>query len=88
VVGTLNQDAWRAFEEDWRREGELVALSAVRLGFIGLFVFGMVLGPWALARVWQAESYGVRTTLGEMLGWIATFFGLVHVAFVVMYLSL
>jgi hypothetical protein len=80
---------WQELEADWRLyEGEQVALSAVRLGFIGLFLFGVVLGPWALARVWQAESLGVRTNLGEVLGWVATFLGLMHVAFGIMYLSL
>ena len=47
----------------------------------------MVLGPWALARVWQAEGLGVRTNLGEVLGWVATFVGLMHGAFLSMYLS-
>lgn len=80
---------WQELEADWRLyEGEQVALSAVRLGFIGLFLFGVVLGPWALARVWRAEGLGVRTNLGEVLGWMATFLGLVHGAFLVMFLSL
>lgn len=80
---------WQELEPDWQHyEGEQAALSAVRLGFIGLFVFGVVLGPWALAKVWRAEGFGVRTNLGEMLGWVATFFGLVHLAFGVMFLSL
>lgn len=87
-MGTPDKEAWNAFEEDWRQQGALAAHSAVRLGFIGLFVFGVVLGPWALARVWRAETYGVRTNLGELLGWLATFLGLVHLAFGVMYLSL
>lgn len=84
----LDDGLWHELEEDWRLyEGEQVALSAVRLGFIGLFLFGVVLGPWALARVWQAEGLGVRTNLGEVLGWVATYVGLMHGAFLAMYLS-
>ena len=61
----------------------LLGASAVGL----LFLFGVVLGPLALARVWQAEGLGVRTNLGEVLAWVATFVGLMHGAFLAMYLS-
>lgn len=84
-----DDDLWRELEAEERRfQGDQVAQSAIRLGFVGLFVFGFVLGPWALARVWRAESLGVTTNLGEVLGWSATYVGLLQLAFAVMWLGL
>jgi len=80
---------WERFEEGWRRyEGEAAAQAAVRLGFLGLFVFGIVLGPMALVRVWRADTFGVRADLGEILGWMASLVGLVHISVAYLLLSL
>lgn len=79
---------WQQFEAEFRRfEGEKAAHAAVTLGAVGLVVLGLVFGPWALTKVWQAEGLGVRTTLGELLGWFAALVGMLQVlvfAFVVL----
>ena len=54
------------------------------LAVIGLFVFGIVLGPIAMILANKAESYGVPAPGGKILGLIDTIFGLI---IIVIYLS-
>lgn len=53
-------------------EGESRAKTSLILGVIGLFVFGIVLGPIAIAQASKAESLGASATGGKVLGWIDT----------------
>lgn len=41
------------------------------LGIIGLFVFGIILGPLAIMKANEAQRGGVDATAGKVVGWIA-----------------
>lgn len=62
------------------QRGTRAATQAVVLGLIGMLVFGVILGPLALLRAEQAARCGVRSHRGEILGWIATYAGLLQLA--------
>jgi FtsH-binding integral membrane protein len=58
-----------------QRKGRGHRSTAWILAVIGLFVFGIVLGPIAMVMAGKAESYGVRAPGGKILGLIDTIFG-------------
>ncbi|MFI7744270.1 hypothetical protein [Kocuria rhizosphaericola] len=56
-------------------QGENHKRNSVILGVVGLFIFGIVLGPLALWQASKAEALGVKSTAGKVLGWIDLAFG-------------
>ena len=56
-------------------QGENHKRNSVILGVVGLFLFGIVLGPLAIWQASKAETLGVRSTAGKVLGWIDLAFG-------------
>lgn len=65
-------------------EGQSKAKTALICGIIGLFIFGIVLGPIAIAQANKAESLGTKATAGKVLGWIDTIFGLIAIVYFVL----
>lgn len=53
-------------------EGQSNATTSLVLGIIGLFAFGIILGPLAIYFAGKAERNGVQATAGKVLGWIVT----------------
>lgn len=47
------------------------ARTSLICGIIGIFIFGLVLGPIAIWQAGKAEALGVRATPGKVTGWIA-----------------
>lgn len=68
-------------------EGAKKAKLSLILGIVGLFVFGIVLGPIAIVQANRAESLGAKATGGKVLGWIDLLFGLLGVVIVLMNMS-
>lgn len=56
-------------------QGQNHKRNSVILGVIGLFLFGIILGPLALWQASKAEALGVKATAGKVLGWIDLIFG-------------
>lgn len=65
-------------------EGQSKAKVALICGIVGLFLFGIVLGPIAIVQANKAESLGVKATGGKVLGWIDTIFGVIGLIIVIM----
>lgn len=68
-------------------DGQSKAKSALIIGIIGLFVFGIILGPIAIVQANKAESLGTKATGGKVLGWIDLIFGLIGIVLIIMNLS-
>jgi len=68
-------------------EGQSKAKIALVLGIIGLFLFGIILGPIAIVQANKAESLGAKATAGKVLGWIDTIFGILGIVLVLMNMS-
>ena len=88
---TLPSDAVQALLEQQRfahndlltRTGQGHRSTAWILAVIGLFVFGIILGPIAMIVANKAESYGVPAPGGKILGLIDTIFGVLIILFYV-----
>jgi|SRR5690625_564582 len=52
-------------------EAQQASQTALVLGIIGLFVFGIILGPLAIMKANEAQRGGVDATAGKVVGWIA-----------------
>ena len=57
------------------REAATAAETSLILGIVGLFIFGIVLGPLAIWQASKAEKMGRSATPGKILGWIDTILG-------------
>jgi uncharacterized Tic20 family protein len=64
-------------------EGEKAARTSLILGIIGLFVFGIILGPLAIVKAKKAERLGVKATAGMVLGWIAAILSVIGIIYYV-----
>lgn len=64
-------------------EGESKAKLSLILGIVGLFVFGIILGPIAIIQAGKAEALGVSATAGKVLGWVDTIGGVLGLIFAV-----
>ncbi|GAA2031653.1 hypothetical protein GCM10009720_09850 [Yaniella flava] len=53
-------------------EGQSASTTSLVLGIIGLFTFGIILGPLAIYFAVKAERNGVSATPGKVIGWIVT----------------
>ena len=53
-------------------EGQSASTTSLVLGIIGLFTFGIILGPLAIYFAAKAERNGVSATPGKVIGWIVT----------------
>jgi uncharacterized Tic20 family protein len=62
-------------------DGEKAARTSLILGIVGLFVFGIVLGPLAILQSRKAERQGHKATAGMVLGWIATILSIVAIVY-------
>ncbi|QCU78044.1 hypothetical protein E7744_07480 [Citricoccus sp. SGAir0253] len=60
-------------------EAEKAAQMSLILGILGLFFFGLVLGPIAIIQANKAEKLGKAATAGKVLGWIDTIWGLLAI---------
>lgn len=65
------------------QEGQSAATTSLVLGIIGLFAFGIVLGPLAIFFAGKAERNGVPATAGKVLGWIVTILWALGVVFII-----
>jgi len=65
-------------------EGQSKATAALVCGIIGLFVFGLILGPIAIVMANKAESLGVKATGGKVLGWIDLIFGVLVIGYIIL----
>lgn len=68
-------------------EGQSKAKTALILGIVGLFIFGIILGPLAIVQANKAEALGVKATGGKVLGWIDTIFGLIGIVYMIFALT-
>lgn len=76
--GTNPNDVQGAMYQDFLlRTGRSHRSSAFTLGIIGLFVFGIILGPLAISAAGKAEAHGVPAPGGKVLGVIDTIFGII-----------
>ena len=69
-------------------KGQSHASTSLVCGIIGLFLFGLVLGPIAIAQAGKAEALGVKATGGKVLGWIDLIFGILGVRFFLVSMSM
>lgn len=77
-LGSSPNDMQGAIYQDYLlRTGRSHRSSAFVLGIIGLFVFGIILGPLAISAANKAENHGVPAPGGKALGVIDTVFGIV-----------
>ena len=60
-------------------QGGRDAQTALICGIVGLFFFGIVLGPIAIVKASAAERNNVPATAGKVLGWISTIFGVLSI---------
>lgn len=58
-------------------QGSKYKEKSVIFGVIGLFVLGIVFGPLAISNASKAEALHHSATLGKVLGWIDTIFGVI-----------
>lgn len=65
-------------------EGRSKATTALVCGIIGLFIFGLILGPIAIVMASKAQALGVKATGGKVLGWIDVIFGILGLAFIIL----
>lgn len=65
-------------------DGQSKAKTALICGIIGIFFFGIILGPIAIVQAKKAEAMGVKATGGKVLGWIAAIFGLIALVLAIM----
>ena len=65
-------------------EGQSNATTSLVLGIIGLFAFGIILGPLAIYFAGKAERNGVQATAGKVIGWIVTILGIIMIIFAVL----
>lgn len=65
-------------------EAQSKATTSLVCGIIGLFIFGLILGPIAIVMASKAESLGVKATGGKVLGWIDTIFGLLVIGYFIL----
>ncbi|MHA7305200.1 hypothetical protein ACX80E_08135 [Arthrobacter sp. TMN-49] len=78
VSGASPNDMQGAIYQDFLlRTGRSHRSSAFAMGIIGLFVFGIILGPLAISAAGKAEAHGVPAPGGKILGVIDTIFGIV-----------
>lgn len=56
-------------------EAEKASQVSLICGILGLFFFGIILGPIAIIQANKAEKLGKAATAGKVLGWIDTIFG-------------
>jgi uncharacterized Tic20 family protein len=68
-------------------DGQSKAKVALICGIIGLFVFGLILGPIAIVQANKAEALGAKATGGKVLGWIDTIFGLIALVLIIINLT-
>jgi hypothetical protein len=68
-------------------EGQSKAKTSLICGIIGLFIFGIVLGPIAIIQANKAEALGTKATAGKVLGWIDTIFGLIGIVYFIFTLA-
>lgn len=68
-------------------EGQSKAKVALICGIVGLFIFGIILGPIAIVQANRAEALGAKATGGKVLGWIDTIFGVIGLIFIIMNMS-
>ncbi len=59
--------------------------TSLVFGIIGLFIFGIILGPLAIMQANKAERFGARATAGKVLGIICTIVGIVGIIFAVLH---
>lgn len=62
-------------------EGEKAARTSLILGIVSLFILGVFLGPFAIAKAKQAEGLGANATAGKVLGWIGLVGGVIAIIF-------
>jgi hypothetical protein len=53
------------------REGEILAHDALVYGVVGIFTFGLLLGPWAIVKALKAKRCRVNATPGFIAGILA-----------------
>jgi uncharacterized Tic20 family protein len=58
-------------------EAEKAAQMSLICGILGLFFFGIILGPIAIIQANKAEKLGKAATAGKVLGWIDAIFGVI-----------
>lgn len=63
-------------------EGQSAATTSLVLAIIGLFAFGIILGPLAIYFAGKAERLGVPATAGKVIGWIVTILWGVSILFI------
>ncbi|WBL19062.1 DUF4190 domain-containing protein [Citricoccus sp. NR2] len=66
------------------QEGQSAATTSLVLGIIGLFAFGIILGPLAIFFAGKAERNGVPATAGKVIGWIVTILWALGVVFIIL----
>lgn len=59
--------------------------TSLVLGIIGLFIFGIILGPLAIMQANKAERLGARATAGKVLGMVCTIFGIISIILTVLH---
>jgi uncharacterized Tic20 family protein len=60
-------------------EAEKASQMSLICGILGLFFFGIILGPIAIIQGNKAEKLGNAATAGKVLGWIDTIFGVIGI---------
>lgn len=53
------------------QEGERLAQDALVYGVVGIFTFGLLFGPWAIAKAIKAKKCRVNATPGFIAGILA-----------------
>lgn len=56
-------------------EAEKASQMSLLFGILGFFILGIVFGPLALIQAKKAERLGKAATVGKVLGWITTIWG-------------
>jgi len=86
---TQQQSAPQAYytQSPQQVEAEKAAQVSLICGILGLFFFGIILGPIAIVQGNKAERLGKAATAGKVLGWIATVFGVLSIIVFIMMIA-
>jgi uncharacterized Tic20 family protein len=68
-------------------EAEKASQVSLICGIVGLFLFGIILGPIAIVQATKAEKLGKAATAGKVLGWIDTIFGVLGIIVFIMMIA-